>query len=263
MNGLKQLLNPPAFFPGTLPSEGKETGIRVAIIVALLFGATSGFAEGPVVLSEEFEETIVENYAFTFPVPSEGAVPDGSPVGWVDAQTIDSAIREITSLTVTLDISADFNGDLYAYLTHDSGFTTLLNRPGRTGDNGFGYGDSGFNVTFDDASDYVDIHNYGESVTLDPGEPLTGTWQPDARNDDPGTVTDLSPRTAFLSSFHGLDASGEWVLYVADMSSGGSTAINSWGMEVTGVIPEPATYTLVLGGIAAALAFCGGKRRKT
>ena len=34
---------------------------------------------------------------------------------------------------MTLNLSGGWNGDLYAYLVHNSGFAVLLNRVGRNG----------------------------------------------------------------------------------------------------------------------------------
>ena len=67
---------------------------------------------------------------FTFDMPGEGsAIPDNSPSGITDTRTIDvpGIIRDIM---VTLHIDGGFNGEYYASLSHDSGFTGLLNRVG-------------------------------------------------------------------------------------------------------------------------------------
>ena len=42
----------------------------------------------------------------------------------------------------------EYNGDLFAYLVHDTNFCVLLNRVGRSAANADGYPDSGFNITF-------------------------------------------------------------------------------------------------------------------
>ena len=80
------------------------------------------------------------------------AVPDGNPAGLANNQTIASGIASIESVVLTLNISGSFNGDLYGYITHSSGFSVLLNRTGRTGSSAFGYGDDGFAVIFDDTA---------------------------------------------------------------------------------------------------------------
>ena len=202
----------------------------------------AGLAAGRAALTETFFSGAINR-----------AVPDGNPAGLIDGRTISSAITSISSITVGLNISGGYNGDLYITLQHSSGFSVLLNRTGKTGGDAFGYGDSGFNVRFDDAA-ANDVHNYQAITTPGAGLPLTGTWQPDARNIDPADVTAASTRSAYLSSFQGLSAGGTWTLFVADTVSGGGTpTLNSWDMEITGV-PEPTTIALgIFGGLAGGL----------
>jgi subtilisin-like proprotein convertase family protein len=59
-------------------------------------------------------------------------------------------------------------------------------------------------------------------------------------------VTDLTPRTAMLSSFNSGSASGDWTLFVADMSTGDTHTLQSWSITVTGdPIPEPGAASLL------------------
>jgi len=161
-------------------------------------------------------------------------IPDGDPSGLSLAPTLPSAIASIASVTVNLNITGEFNGDLYSYIRHSSGFAVLLNRPGKTAANPYGYADSGMNVTFQDGAANGDIHVY-QNVTIPPaGSPLTGTWQPDDRNVDPTTVLDTSPRTTALADFNGLNAAGTWTLFLADLQSGGTNQINSWSLTIVG-----------------------------
>ena len=61
-------------------------------------------------------------------------------------------------------------------------------------------------------------------------------------------VKKFPARTATLSSFDGLSASGDWTLFLADMQSGGTSALESWSLEVFAVpVPEPYQYGLVVG----------------
>jgi hypothetical protein len=128
-------------------------------------------------------------------------------------------------------------GDMYVSLLHGSGFAVLLNRPGKTLENPLGSGVNDMIISFDDAAP-ADIH----TAITDLGS-FTGSYQPDARETDPDSVIDTSPRTAFLSSFNGLDANGEWTLFVADVSSGDQMTVNSWSIEIQGV-PEPSTAVI-------------------
>jgi subtilisin-like proprotein convertase family protein len=161
-------------------------------------------------------------------------IPDGNPSGLSLTQTISSSITAITSVSVNLNLSAEYNGDLYVYLQHGDAITVLLNRTGSTLGNPSGYGDSGFQITLSDSAANGDIHTYQSVTTPADGSPLTGGWQPDARLADPDAVTDGSARSAYLNVFNGLAASGDWTLFVADLSTGGASAVNSWSLEFTG-----------------------------
>ena len=111
--------------------------------------------------------------------PVNLAVPDDNPVGLASTVTVSTPIQVLTNLQVTLNITNGWNGDLYAYLVHDSGFVVLLNRPGKSAARPFGYGDPGFNVTFDGGVTN-NVHTYrltlfgNEDTPL--GGPLTLTW---------------------------------------------------------------------------------------
>lgn len=194
------------------------------------------------------------------------AIPDGNSVGVVSTiQVSGSSILEVTSIQVTLSIAGGFNGDYHAYLVHylpngnPAGIVSLLNRTGRTASNPFGYGDSGFTVTFADAAANGDIHLY-QLLSNPAGGALFGTWQPDGRADSPFSVTDGSPRTEFLSAFHGFAADGTWSLFVADVSPLGTGTFVSWGMTIVGV-PEPATWAC--GALALGAAGLAWRRRSS
>jgi subtilisin-like proprotein convertase family protein len=184
------------------------------------------------------------------------AIPDNSTVGVADTQIISMPAGIITGIRLSVNIagapaaSNAFNGDFYAYLQHASGFTVLLNRTGRTGANPFGYGYSGFDVTFDDGAVNGDIHSYRDLVNP-AGGALTGTWQPDGRVTNPNSVLLADPRPALLSSFNGLDPNGAWTLFVADVSPIGTGVLKNWTLDLTvAPIPEPGTIgfgILVLG----------------
>lgn len=179
-----------------------------------------------------------------------GAIPDGDLTGWQDTRTLSVAPGQtIGDLNVTVNLAGGFNGDLYAYLVHDSGFAILLNRVGRTASNPLGYDNTGFGPTaggesfrLDDQA-VLDVHGYQVSYTLNASGQLTGTWQPDGRNIHPlstGLAFDTATRDARLDSFNGLDPNGSWTLYIADVTSGGGlSTVQSWGLEVTAVPEAP------------------------
>ena len=168
-------------------------------------------------------------------------IPDNNPVGVADTRSIfGSPARSITDLSVTLTISGGFAGDLYATLTHDSGFSVLLNRIGRSSTNVLGSDAVTLDLVLrDDAAS--DIHN-----AIPSSGAVTGFFQPDARTESPLSVLDTSPRSAFLDSFHGLDANGRWTLFVADLSGADEATLDSWGLAISGIIPEPSTSLLIL-----------------
>ncbi|MDB6037206.1 MAG: peptidase and in kexin sedolisin [Verrucomicrobiales bacterium] len=193
---------------------------------------------------------VTENYSFS----PNLAIPDGNATGVKDVQTISSSIASIADITVSLNITGDFNGDLAVYLRHDSGFTVLLNRVGVTGVNSFGYDDHGFDVTFRNDAAH-DIHSYRDFSTTTAGAQVVGLWQPDARDGSPVTGS----RTATLISFQGINPNGDWTLFAADLQNGGSTSqVASWGMQITAV-PEPQSIALVAG--AGLLGFALWRRK--
>jgi hypothetical protein len=183
----------------------------------------------PVALVLPFVGPVIAPHGAVFTLDSLNAVPDGRGTGLVNRQTLETTqvSGPIRGLSVSLVISGlgasgAFNGDLYATLQHGSGLAVLLNRPGRDAVNEWGYGDNGLAITFDDSESAPDVHAYQLTVGTPPG-PLTGVWSSDARAEDPGFVTTGSPRSASLSldSFLGLEASGEWTLFLADLELGG------------------------------------------
>ena len=206
--------------------------------------------------------TTAIGYSANYDFNSNLTIPDGNPNGVSDIRSISQSFS-ISSVSVTLNISGvandGYNGDLYAYLRHGSGFSVLLNRPGKTDSDSFGYADNGFRIKLQDGAANGDIHTY--QLTLNPaaGSPLEGLWQPDGRNVDPSIVTDLSSRSAMLSAFQNMNAHGNWTLFIADMESGGKSHLDSWGLEF-GAVPEPAETAAFTAG--SLLAFAIWKRNR-
>ena len=169
-------------------------------------------------------------------------VPDNSAVGFSDTRVLDSTIESITHVSVGLTLSGGWAGDIYAYLVHGSGYSVLLNRPGRTLAQPEGSGANRIDVTFTDDS-LADIHQAIASAGV-----ISGSFQPDARHIDPAEVWETTPRSAFLSDFEGLDANGGWTLFLADMAAGDTMVLESWTLTVTGT-PEPSTAVLACVGL--------------
>jgi len=200
------------------------------LLLTLLLGTL-----GPLVLQAQ----TTESYTFS----TNRLVPDGNAAGLSDVRSIPSAIGNIGCVSVRLKLTGEFNGDMYVYLRHASGLTMLLNRAGKTAINPAGYADSGFNVTFQNGAANGDIHTYQSVIAPSAGSPLTGIWEPDGRTADPTNVTDLSARTTSLTNFVGLNAAGEWTLYLVDADSGGTNMLTQWGLDITGAASPTLTWT--------------------
>jgi hypothetical protein len=186
-----------------------------------------------------------EIYTFTNSAFANGGViPDANPSGWVDTQTLSNlTATSILDLNVVLDISGGFNGDLYGYLFYQAApgglgtMAVLLNRVGQnTGTPGtptylFGFSTAGFSdVTLDDQGTSGSIHS-----VANPTSGLGVAYTPDGGS---------------LSVFSGLNPNGVWSLFLADLSSGGSSQVVSWKLDITPV-PEPTSMALMgIGGLA-------------
>jgi subtilisin-like proprotein convertase family protein len=194
-------------------------------------------------------------------------IPDGNPNGIFSQISATGIPASLLNVSVNLDITGGYDGDLYAYLLFNNGSSPatqviLLNRIGNTAANPFGSQDPGLDVTFSDSA-FTDIHLAPDSGN----SPLTGTFQVDGRNVDPQLVLDNSLRSTFLSSLDGVSPDGTWTLFVADMAGGDTTdtsTLVSWGINIT-VAPEPNSLSLlVVGlGIIGIAMFFGGKAQRS
>ena len=219
----------------------KTIPVKAIIVGAMLMGSSA----------------MAGSYNFTFNngFNNGGVVPDGNPTGLTIATNLTGMSGAISSLTLSLNVSGGYNGDLYAYLAGpNGGFAVLLNRVGVSGNASmFGYGDAGLNVTFSDAA-ANDIHFYQNVGSYDI---TSGTvlWQPDGRNIDPQSAPNLfssTPQTAMLNSFDGNNPNGTWTLFLADLSSGQQSTVGSWSLAIN-TVPEPSTQELIGLGLGTAM----------
>lgn len=156
------------------------------------------------------------------------AIPDGNPTGISSSITTSGLDLAFSSVTVTINLTGGFNGDLVAYLSYGNSSAVLLNRIGQTEADRFGSATAGFtSFTFADAGN-SGLH----AITGAAGNPLGGTYQPDG--------------PSFQTALSGVgNPNGEWTLYFADLASGGnngSTLVN-WNVGVFAV-PEPINVAL-------------------
>ncbi len=188
-------------------------------------------------------------FSFDSDFANGGNIPDGNVNPWSDTRTVSGTPGlAITDVSVRLNLSGGYNGDLYAYLTYNGVLVPLLNRVGVGSGDPFGYGDGGLTVTFTDKA-ANNIHTY-QSVS---GYSISGgaAWQPDGRKINPLTLhlAGFDPAgTTSLAAYKGMSADGDWTLVLEDVSNGGGQSrVVSWGLDITSV-PEPSTY---LAGLSA------------
>jgi len=164
------------------------------------------------------------------------AIPDGSPVGIANSLTVSgSGGGAIEDVSVNLNISGGYAGDLYGYLLFQptaggpATMDVLLNQIGTSGGNPFGDTTAGMNVTLSD-SGTGSIHDQtGTALTSG-----TGVYTPDSAN------------TLDATFANGQAADGTWTLFLADLSSGGGTSqLVSWGVNIS-VVPEPIAWALIV-----------------
>lgn len=175
------------------------------------------------------------------------AIPDGNASGLSDHRSVASSISHLAELRIKLHVSGEFNGDLYAYVRHVSTGTTnfcvLLNRPGRSTADAWGYADTGLSVTFSDVAANGNIHTYHNVASPAAGTPLAGSWRPDGREADPLQVLDTTPPTTSLAAFLGTNPEGEWTLFVADVDRGATHLLVSWELELVGGATPDVSWT--------------------
>jgi subtilisin-like proprotein convertase family protein len=210
--------------PGSVPLAVKNAGSPMISAVALAPGGSA-----PVSRALDSVETFSSGR-------SVGPIPDGNPVGVKFVGNVGDIPSGFTvsGLTVGLNISGGYNGDLYAYLVAPDGtLVVLLNQPGVSGSNPFGASGAGMNITLQDATT---VNGSIQNVTS--GSVLSGSYN----------------AAGTLVSFNGSVADGTWTLYFADLSSGGGTStLDSWPLDITAV-PEPVNVALgifagLLGGL--------------
>ena len=179
-------------------------------------------------------------YTETYSGPSI-AIPAGNPAGVSVVEPVSNipAGETVLGISVGLNISGGYNGSLYAYLVAPNGtLVMLLDRPGVTGGNPFGYGGSGLNVTLSDTA-AGSIQTTPETA----GAMFSGTYQ----------------AAGTLGNINGSAADGTWTLFFADEAAGGGQpTLTGFSLDITAV-PEPVGMALVVFLGLAALHLCLGR----
>ena len=160
-------------------------------------------------------------------------VPDNNYSGWTDTRTItDAPVGTVGSLAVNLTLTGGWNGDLYAYLVNNNGgFCVLLDQ---IGTDPYGNSYAGMTVTLT-ADPMFFGSNQGPIAGVNTLP--SGVYEPDVTSG------------AWSSLLNGPANNSTWTLFIADLSGGGVTTLQSWGLQMDIVaVPEVETW------IAAALA---------
>ncbi len=176
----------------------------------------------------------------TFSMSTSATIPDADLSGLLQTITPATTIDSVNMITLNLNTTGGWNGDLYAYLWHNGTLSVLVNRPGRTTSLPDGSATAGMSVTLADSAG-TDLHVASGS--------LSGTFQPDGRDISPLSALDTSPRTDALADFISQPAAGNWRLFIADIASGSTATLTSWSISITGPtsVPEPSASLLALG----------------
>jgi hypothetical protein len=187
---------------------------------------------------------------------TSGTISDGNPAGWSATATVSGLVSPISSVSVNLNISGGYNGDLYAYLSYGGALVPLLNRVGVSSTDAFGYATAGMNVTLaGNPGGYSDIH-----TTVSPTS--GATYAPDGRNISPLSLPSAfnNAGTIGFSAFNTMSPNGTWTIFFADLSSGEQSQLVSWSLNVNGV-PEPVNVALgVFAGVFLLVALARNRR---
>ena len=156
-------------------------------------------------------------------------IPDADPGGCTATGNIGGGTT-ITNLTVRIQATHTWCGDLQFQLTHDDTATSamLIDRPG--------YVTSGFGCSGDDYD-----------VVLNDANP--NSVEDECADAVPAIAGDLSPFPDALAAFNGEDIGGDWSMLVIDNAGGDTGSLGEWCVDETvaadgdGGTSTPATST--------------------
>ncbi len=193
----------PLVYPGAVISPINEMAYQICP------GGSVPSGEG---LTADASYAIPVQYSSVLGTP----IPDNDPNGANEVINVPQSFN-VTGMTVDLQITHTWVGDLKATLTAPDGttFVELFDRPGVPASN-FGCQEDDLSVTFDDNAilSAIDFEN-----TCDVAVPtISGTFQ----------SIDL------LSTFNGLNAQGDWTLTISDNVGADLGTIDSWSLNFDG-----------------------------
>jgi len=146
------------------------------------------------------------------------AISDNDPAGVSSTATVAGVPGMITNVSVNIDTTHTWVGDLIYTLTSPGGTPiTLLDQPGVPALSAFGCNNNDVVATFADGQP-------------DPEGICSGAGQ--GTSSDPWPVTMAAPVTA-LSTLNGEDANGVWTLTVSDNAAGDTGTLNNWELVIT------------------------------
>jgi len=196
------------------------TGTTLAVVLGSRLSVTAG------IMTSDFTTSDGRTFLAGSASGSQ-IIPDNTPTGVSYSMNLSTlgVADSLTSISVTLNLSGGYNGDIYAYLSHGSQISTLLNGPSA------GLSSSAMNITFNEGT--------GSAIPTTSSANLTGNY------------------TAYsdLATFNNTDPNGNWTLFFADLNPGDTSTLNSFSLDITAV-PEPVNVALgifVVGFIGAGI----------
>lgn len=228
---------------GVLPTTGLPVS-RAFTFTAN--GANGGTVTATLQLQDNGIPLGTVTYAFTLPTVYTFAntnaitIPDqGSATPYPSTITVSGVAGLVGKITATLTkLNHTFPQDVDVLLVGPSGEDTLLM-------SGAGSASvSGVNVTFDDGA----ASPVPQSGSISSSSYRPAAYSASASLPPPAPV---SPYPATLSVFNGLDANGEWSLYVADRNPGDAGNIAAgWSLAVSVISPVNQITDLAVSGVA-------------
>jgi subtilisin-like proprotein convertase family protein len=150
----------------------------------------------------------------------------------------DSSLWSITDINVKLNFTSTYIGDLYCSLTFQP---TGSSQP----------------ITVVLMNQISASNNEWNSLTVWLDDSATTSIQTASSVTDNASYNPTGGTTT-LANYNGFNPNGTWTLFIDDMSSGDTSTLNSWSLDITAV-PEPSTWAM--GAFGVCFAGFGAARR--